>query len=80
MRHAPLIFQRHFRRRYLNALVDLDRITVDDLAADALCQVNSQTAFAGSRGTNYGNEAGSTDISGSADILSTFCSLFPGFG
>src|SRR5258707_8300093 len=38
MRYAPTLFQGHLRRRYLNALIDLYGIPVDDLTVDALRQ------------------------------------------
>jgi hypothetical protein len=58
-------FQRHLGRGYLNALIDLYGIAVDDLAADALSQFDSQFTLAGSGRTYYGNDW-------SADILSAF--------
>jgi hypothetical protein len=45
MRHAAALCQWHLCRRNLNALIDLDGITVDDLAADASRQFDSQLTF-----------------------------------
>src|SRR6267143_6876333 len=56
MRHAATLFQRHLGRGYLNALIDLHGIAVDDLAADALSEFNSQFTLAGSGRTNDGND------------------------
>src|SRR5712664_2132590 len=56
MRHAATLFQRHFRRGYLNVLIDLDGVTVDDLTADALRHGDSQLTFAGGGRTYYGND------------------------
>src|SRR5258708_24979058 len=63
MRHAATLFERHLGRGYLNSLINLHGIAVDDLAADALRRGDSQFPLAGSGRTYYGNN-------GSADILS----------
>src|SRR6266481_2811562 len=66
MWHAAPLCQWHLSRRYLNALIDLDRVAVDDFAVDAPRQLDSQLALAGSCGTDNRNDARS------ADILSAF--------
>src|SRR5258708_39775092 len=62
MWHAAPLCQWHLCRRYLNALIDLDRVAVNDLAADAPRQLDSQLALSGSCGTDDGNDARSADI------------------
>ena len=65
VRYTATLFQRHFCRGYLNSLIDLYGITVDDLTTNALRQRDSQLALTGSSRTNNGNDW-------SADILSAF--------
>ena len=71
MRHSATLCQGHLRRGYLNALIDLYGVTVDDLTADALREFDSQFTLAGSGGTYYGND-GCANFVWSADILSAF--------
>src|SRR5258708_24795109 len=66
MRYATTLCEGHLCRRYLNAMIDLDRVAVNDLAADASRKLDSQLALSGSGGTHNGNDARS------ADILSAF--------
>jgi len=68
MRHPLPLSDGHFGGSYLNALIDLDRVAIDDLTADTARQFDSQIAFSGSGRTNYGNDR-------SADILSAFVRL-----
>src|SRR6266481_9766291 len=62
MWHAAPLCQWRLCRRYLNALIDLDRVAVNNLAADAPRQLDPQLALSGSCGTDNGNDARSADI------------------
>src|SRR5438128_2305909 len=55
MGNAATLVHRNFSRGNLNSLVNLYRIAVNDLAAKAQCQVDSQRALAGSGWADDGN-------------------------
>src|SRR5206468_9943907 len=60
MRHSETLCQRHLGRCYLNALIDLDGITVTDLAAKALGEGDSQLTLAGSGGATHAYDGSAT--------------------
>src|SRR5882672_1757202 len=69
MRNTLTLRQWNFRGGELNALINLDRVAVDNLAAETERHRNSQRALARSGWTNDGDYAGSAAgnvIAGSA--------------
>jgi hypothetical protein len=56
MGDALALFQRDFGRGDLDLLIDLDRITVDDLAVKLEGDFDSECAFAGGSWTNDGDD------------------------
>src|SRR6266849_7015715 len=52
MRHAPAFFIRNFRCRYLNALINLHRVAIDNFAAETQRDLDPERALAGSGWAN----------------------------
>jgi hypothetical protein len=71
MRHAAALLYRDLCRRDLNALVDLDRITIDDFAVEVSGEFDSEFTLPGSCGANYGNNGSALRV-WSAGILPAF--------
>ena len=61
MRYAATLFDGDLRRSDLNVAVNLDRVTIHDLAAEAQSQLDSQFALPGSSGANDRNDGRSLD-------------------
>jgi hypothetical protein len=56
MRDAAPLCQGDLRGSDFNVPVNLDRVAIDDFAAQTDGQLNSQTALAGCSGTCYGDD------------------------
>ena len=56
MGYAAAFGRRDFRSGDLNALVNLDRIAIDDFAVELQGEFDCQRAFSGSSWTNNGEE------------------------
>jgi hypothetical protein len=62
VRDAASLCDWHFRGRDLNALVNLNRIAIDDFPAETEGQLDSERALPGSRRANDGDDAGIADV------------------
>ena len=62
MRHAASLGERDFGSRYLDALVNLDGVAIEDLAIEMQGGFDSERALAGSCRANDRDYAGSAGI------------------